>query len=154
MTLILSLVAYGGCLLVILLVWSTASRRVLVMTPFLVFCIFEILWSWPATIYGQFSGLVDGYPAFLMALAFLAFLAGFLARIKTSAGHRNLVGNFRNARVCLYGSESRYIAMTFLSLGVLVALILYLYRGLPPTFGALVDLYSGNNSVLASQAHS
>ncbi len=50
-----------------------------VITPLLLFAMFEIVLLWPATVYAYYSGLSrDAYPVLVAGLGFACFLGGFV----------------------------------------------------------------------------
>jgi hypothetical protein len=133
---------------VFLLLWRLESRRVLVATPFLLFCAIEIVAVWPSAIYGYATGLArDTYPVLVAAVAFLSLSAGYLYSLLVVRRRRNLAPRLQQQPVLMDHRSGYYFFGIVLAAGVLLILGLYLYRGLPPIGHNMRDLVTGNVGV-------
>lgn len=139
-----SVVLLAGCFAAGAAVWAATSRRCLVLTPFLMFALYEAVFAWPAVIYAQAEGICDAYPAILMSTAFVGFLAGFLLSFSHPGRDRTWLERYRDAPV----QRPDYpVAMLVLLAAVAAGLALaglYLYQGPPPILLALWTLAQGS----------
>jgi len=108
--------------------------RTILLTPVVVFGAFEIISVWAAPFVAYVEGTaLDGYPAAVVALSFLAFLFGVAA---TRYGLRVRVGEPRRFLdqpiLDRPGWGRSYGAGAVLLVGLLIGVGLLLYQGLPP----------------------
>ncbi len=142
----LAIPLFALCFALFLMVWRDSSRMTLIATPFLAFAGTEMLAMWTATLAHLPEDDVRGAWALLVVvLAFLAFLAGFVAVGALVGARRDVVGEFRAAPISSMSDADRHrhaIAVV-LATFVLLAMGGYLYQGLPPQWVAFVDLLRG-----------
>src|SRR5438552_5635319 len=76
----LSIVGFLLLIILFVLIWTRSTGGRFIVTPLLLFGMFEIVSVWPATIFAQVSGdsLTGAFPALMAALAFGALLLGFV----------------------------------------------------------------------------
>ena len=113
--------------------WKADSGGFLVFTPFLLFGMFELISLWPATIYAYYAGISrDEYPIFVAGIGFAFFIVGFVTFRWMKFGNSKRPGPFLQSPIVLNLSQKSYIWGSVVTAAFLLALGLYLYRGLPP----------------------
>ena len=118
-------------------VWSATSHRHIVITPFLVFVLFEIMCCWPACIVGQIRGITDAGPAIMAGIAFLLFLTSYTVVLGKGRGPALDLARFRDASVERHASDFAYL-VSIVALSLLtICLVFYQYRGMPPVIAGL-----------------
>jgi len=144
----ISVILLIGCFIGFVLVWKGQQSQQLV-TPFMVIASFEILWTWPASIYSQVIDVSDAYPAILMALAFCTFLAGYRIAVGSVRVIRAQIRSFSDRPIERDYSEAAYLVTIVAAGTVLFFLGRYLHEGLPPITRTLIDLWRGSDHATA-----
>ena len=149
MTLALTLGMLGLLLVFFVLVWTKSTRTRTVVTPFLLFGMFEIVSVWPALLFAQLSeGPEHGaYPALVAGLAFSALLLGFAVILAATGSRAEAPGAYRSSPVRLAQPEWIYMVTICVAGCILAAVGSYLYQGLPPLFAGLAALREGPNGL-------
>lgn len=144
------------CALFFLLLWRYTSRRWLVFTPLVAFGLTEIVADWPVSIYvqrpwrtGFYASTValnDAYIAVLMALAFTAFLLGFVVVVFSRPPAPPVrVRAFFSRPVRQEHPTAFYYAAVLATMGLLIPLNVLLLAGWPPLLkGASYFLTTGD----------
>ncbi len=133
-----------GVLIYFLIVWRRTSGGALFLTPFIVFSIFDVCWTWPATLYAQYVGYASCIPAVFVGLGFLSFVitySFFHSRFRLSGQ-----GLYEySQRKCNQSASWTANFITMVMFGsMLVGMGLYLYQGLPPIVETLKSLRIGD----------
>ena len=133
----LSILLFAGCFALFLAVWLSTSQRYIVVTPFLIFALFELVCNWPAFIVGQIRGIIDTGPAIMAGIAFLSYLASYTVVLGRKQRAALDLTRFRDATVERQGSDLAYLISIVAFASFTVCLGLYLYRGMPPVIAGL-----------------
>jgi len=144
----ITILLYSVCFLVFMGVWYHSARCCLMVTPLLVYCIYEMCVSWPATIMGQITGLCGIGPSMVLGFSFLCFLFGFSV-VTGKMPAREIVA-YRNSRVIQETLPTVYSRAIFIMSCVLVALAIYYYEGVPPLLPTLLTLLRGGSNYAAT----
>lgn len=135
-----------SCVILFLLCWRIDSRNSLIITPFLLFAVCEIVFVWPSTIYAQSIELSpDAYPVFVVGLGFLSFLFAFVLFRRVFKYKTKMPDLFLKKSLIQKYPERCYFIAIFLAFIFLCAIGLYLYEGIPPLIKAIIGLIKGES---------
>lgn len=110
------------------------------ITPFLIFVIFEITWMWPSVIYVQVKDFLGPYPVMIIVISFVIFILCYLFALKAGDIKKSNLIDFRNLPIKKYYSDSSYFIVICIISSLLLVLSLYYYGGMPPLVNLLVGL--------------
>ena len=104
------------------IIWRRQGTGRIILTPFLIFAGFEIIAVWIATIYAAVAGYtLDAYPLLVVALSFLALLAGF----SFSKRKNRLAMEYSDLPLRMEHNHSYYLVAVVCTAVVLFALGVY-----------------------------
>jgi hypothetical protein len=129
------LIAFGAAAMtmgpLVYWLWRADCNNRIIFTPFALFCVTELVFLWPATIYARMTGVSkDLYATGVVLSSFVAFLVGYLVVAAPRRRMRSAAQFWSKPTEGAAGrSHGRAIVGCALAL---ILLGLYLYRGLPP----------------------
>jgi hypothetical protein len=150
--LVLGLLVYTLLLIAFVATVFASNRARSVVTPILLFGLFEIISVWPATLIAAGSGSSEtgAYPVLVAALAFGVCLLGFGLTMAARKYSSDEPEQFRGRPLEHPYPESVYLLATALVACILAGLGLYLYQGWPPLVGGLFALGQGSDGLASA----